>query len=220
MAFEQRLPVVEGDDGQWGDVLNQYLEKEHYNTGLDDTTNGGHKTITIKPGTDASGTAPLKFTSGPLMTIPETGAVEFLSDRFYYTQTTAMARKTIATIDDIEHTPTAIWGDYLMSSSIQVGMTSYVQVPYSGTIISWNIVTDIACTCVLDIWKSNLSLPTISNTITASVKPSLSSTTIASSSVLTGWSTNVATGDVFGFNLQSITGAPTGITLVLNITNG
>lgn len=100
MAFEQRLPAVDGDDGQWGDVLNQYLEKEHYNTGLDDVANGGHQTITVRPGTIDTGTAPLKFSSGPLMTTAEVGAVEFLTDRLYFTQTTGVTRKVVAAFDD------------------------------------------------------------------------------------------------------------------------
>ncbi|MDB5165731.1 MAG: hypothetical protein JWM00_621 [Candidatus Saccharibacteria bacterium] len=97
---QQRLPAVNGDDGQWGDILNQYLTKEHYDTGLDDPANGGHQTITIRPGTTASGTAPLKFTSGPLTTMPEAGAVEFLTDKLYLTQTSGPTRKVIATYND------------------------------------------------------------------------------------------------------------------------
>jgi hypothetical protein len=97
---EQRLPLVNGDDGQWGDLLNQYLEKEHYNTGVDNVANGGHKKITVQPGTASAGTAPLKFASGPLMATPEVGAVEFLTDTLYLTQTTATTRKKIATYDD------------------------------------------------------------------------------------------------------------------------
>lgn len=97
---QQRLPTVSGDDGQWGDILNQFLAKEHYNTGLDNVLNGGHKTITIRPGTTAALTAPLKFISGSLMTAPEAGAVEFLTDKLYVTQTTGTARKAVATYYD------------------------------------------------------------------------------------------------------------------------
>ena len=98
--LEQRLPAVNGDDGSWGDILNQYIVKEHYNTGLDNTANGGHKVITLRPGTTAANTAPLKFTSGSLMNVAEAGAVEFLTDRLYLTQTTSNIRKIIATYED------------------------------------------------------------------------------------------------------------------------
>lgn len=96
---DQRLPIVDGDDGEWGEILNQYLEKEHYNTGLNDAANGNHKTVTIRPGTTAAGTAPLKFTSGSLLTVPEAGAIEFLTDKLYFTQTTSTTRKVITTGD-------------------------------------------------------------------------------------------------------------------------
>ncbi|MCX6728292.1 MAG: hypothetical protein NTV39_00780 [Candidatus Saccharibacteria bacterium] len=97
---QQRLPAVNGDDGVWGDILNQFLETEHYNTGADNAANGGHKTITLRPGTVAANTAPIKLASGPLMTTPETGAIEFLDDKLYFTQTTSAVRKVIAAYDD------------------------------------------------------------------------------------------------------------------------
>jgi len=97
---EQRLPAVNGDDGVWGDILNQFLSKEHYDTGLNNGANGGHKTITIRPGTTVAGTAPLKFTSGSLLTSPEAGAIEFAVDKLYFTQTTGTIRKVIASYDD------------------------------------------------------------------------------------------------------------------------
>lgn len=100
MPVNQRLPLVNGDDGQWGEVLNQYIEKEHYNTGVDDPSNGGHKTITVRPGTTAAGTAPIKLASGPVMTVPEAGAIEFNTDKLYFTQTTGSARLTLAAYND------------------------------------------------------------------------------------------------------------------------
>ena len=96
---EHRLPTVNADDGAWGDILNQFIAKEHYNTGLDDVLNGSHNTVTIMPGTTSAGTAPLKFNSGPLMLASEAGAIEFLSDSLYFTQTTGSIRKAIATYD-------------------------------------------------------------------------------------------------------------------------
>lgn len=97
---EQRLPQIDGDDGQWGILLNQFLAKEHYNTGSDDTANGGHKTVTIKPGVATTGGAPLKFTSGTLLSTPEAGAMEFAGDNYYLTQTSSTTRKKIAIYDD------------------------------------------------------------------------------------------------------------------------
>jgi hypothetical protein len=50
-------------------------------------------------GTATASTAPLKFTSGTLLTTPEAGAVEFLTDKFYGTITTGAARKELALVD-------------------------------------------------------------------------------------------------------------------------
>jgi hypothetical protein len=100
MATPQRLPVVNGDDGTWGDIIRQYLLKEHYDDGTDNAVNGGHKTVTIRAGTATAGTAPLKFTSGTLLTAAEAGAVEFNSDSLYFTITTGTVRKKVAIYDD------------------------------------------------------------------------------------------------------------------------
>lgn len=47
----------------------------------------------IAAGTASASTAPLKLTSGTLLTAPEAGAVEFLTDKFYGTITTGTARQ-------------------------------------------------------------------------------------------------------------------------------
>lgn len=100
MPTPQRLPIVNSDDGTWGDILRQFLMKEHYNDDTDNSVNGGHQKITIRAGTATAGTAPLKFTSGTLLSTPEAGAIEFNTDRLYFTQTTNTTRKTIAVYDD------------------------------------------------------------------------------------------------------------------------
>lgn len=97
---EQRLPIVNSDDGVWGDIIRQYLMKEHYNDDTDNPVNGGHQKVTIRAGTATAGTAPLKFTSGTLLSSPEAGAVEFNTDSLYFTITTGSARRRIAMFDD------------------------------------------------------------------------------------------------------------------------
>ena len=100
MPTPQRLPIVNSDDAVWGDILRQYLMKEHFNDDTDNAANGGHKTVTIKAGTATSGTAPLKFTAGTLMTTPEAGAVEFTTNELFFTITSGTVRKKIALYDD------------------------------------------------------------------------------------------------------------------------
>jgi hypothetical protein len=134
----QRLPIVNGDDGQWGDILNQYLSKEHYDDATDNAVNGGHQKVTIRPGTATAGTAPLKFSSGTLLSTPEAGAVEFNSDRLYFTQTTGTTRKVVAAFDDAS----GATGDmYYRDSSghftrLPVGSSTHV-LTVSGGLPSW-----------------------------------------------------------------------------------
>lgn len=98
--YPQRLPIVDDDDGVWGDILRKYLLKEHYDTGADNAENGGHKNVTIRAGTAGAGGAPLKFASGTLLTTPEAGAMEFAGDHLYLTQTSSAIRKKVAIYDD------------------------------------------------------------------------------------------------------------------------
>jgi hypothetical protein len=97
---EQRLPIVNSDDGIWGDIIRQFLEKEHFNDDTNNPVNGGHKTVTIRAGSAAAGSAPLKFASGALLSAPEAGAVEFNTDALYFTITTGTVRKKVALYDD------------------------------------------------------------------------------------------------------------------------
>lgn len=98
---DQRLPTVNSDEGVWGDELNNFLTKEHYdNTGVNDPLNGMHKKVTIVAGTATAGTAPLKFNSGTLLSSPEAGAIEFNNNSLYFTKTTGPTRLKVATYDD------------------------------------------------------------------------------------------------------------------------
>lgn len=44
---DYRLPLVDGDDGTWGDILNAFIGKEHVDIGSYAATSGNHKTVTI-----------------------------------------------------------------------------------------------------------------------------------------------------------------------------
>lgn len=89
-------------------------------------------------------------------------------------------------------------------SVVNTGQKGYVKIPYDGTITGWTIISKISGSCVIDIWKST-SIPTVSDSITASSKPTLTSGTTVTSTTLTGWNTAVSAGDIFGFNLDSVT---------------
>src|SRR5690606_36057635 len=95
-----RLPIVNSDDGTWGDILRDFIMKEHLNDDNASTpSNGGHHKITIAPGTASAGAAPITFTTGTLLTTPEAGAMEFAGVHYYLT-TASGTRKKIATYDE------------------------------------------------------------------------------------------------------------------------
>lgn len=67
-----------------------------------------NKKLLLSAGTTAANTAPIKLTSGALMTTAEVGAIEFLTDKFYATITTGAARKTFAFLESPSFTGTVI----------------------------------------------------------------------------------------------------------------
>lgn len=98
MSTPQRLPIVNSDDGSWGAIIRQFLMKEHVNNDTDSPDNGGHMNVTIQPGTTSA--APLTFNSGPLLTTPAKGSVEFNYNSLYFTTTSGPTRKKLAMFDD------------------------------------------------------------------------------------------------------------------------
>jgi hypothetical protein len=90
-------------------------------------------------------------------------------------------------------------------SVITTGTKGYVEVPYAGTINEWKIIADVSGSATFDVWKANAAIPTNANSITAAAKPTLTAAQRATSTTLTGWTTNVAANDVFGFEVESAT---------------
>jgi len=95
-----------------GSTSASYTAQFHNSTGTsnsflirDDGTVGVGITpsayLTIKAGTTASGTAPIKFTAGNNLTTPEAGAHEWDGTRLYMTQTTGPTRQTLAYLSDL-----------------------------------------------------------------------------------------------------------------------
>jgi hypothetical protein len=80
-----------------------------------------------------------------------------------------------------------------------------LQVPYACTINSVTLLSDVSGSIVVDIWKDTYANypPTVADSITASAKPTLSSATKYEDPTLTGWTTSIAAGDIFRFNVDS-----------------
>jgi len=92
------------------------------------------------------------------------------------------------------------------TSTPTVGSIGYVVCPFAGEIQGWNIVGNSSGSAVVDVWQSAGAIPTNANTIAGTEKPTLSSQQLASDSFLSTWTSLVVTsGDVIGFELESVT---------------
>lgn len=83
-----------------------------------------------------------------------------------------------------------------------------LRVPYDCVITGWTIAADASGSVVVDVWKDTLANfpPNVSDTITGSAKPTLSSARTGTSTTLTGWTTTLSEGDWLKFYVQSVSG--------------
>lgn len=90
-------------------------------------------------------------------------------------------------------------------SAITTGVKGYIEVPYACTIVRATMLADVSGSAVLDVWKDTFANypPTVADTITASAKPTITSSNKSQDSTLTGWTTSVSAGDILGFNVDS-----------------
>lgn len=108
-------------------------------------------------------------------------------------------------------------------SVITTGTKGFIYVPYSCTITAATLLsTDAAVTTgsiVIDVWNAAFGSypPTVTNTITASAKPTLSSAKSSQDSTLTGWTKTITAGDVLAFHVDSAS-TVTRVTLTLTVT--
>jgi len=96
---------------------------------------------------------------------------------------------------------------------------SGLQVPFDATIESVTLLADQTGSIVVDIWKDTLANfpPTVGDSICASAKPTLSSARTSEDTTLTGWTKNIAAGDVLFFNVDSATDVQN-VTIILKVT--
>lgn len=138
----ERLPVVGGDDGSWGTVLNNWLLKEHYDTndGNTDASNGMHKGVTIRAG--STSVAPLSFSlsGADILTTPVAGTLEVSSGGvLYYTQASGSGNRRRVMYYD--HSVASTGDIYYRDSSariisLPIGSTNDV-LTVSGGLPSW-----------------------------------------------------------------------------------
>jgi hypothetical protein len=75
----------------------------------------------------------------------------------------------------------------------------------SATVLGATTPSGSTGSCSVEVWKTTFTgaLPTTANKISASAPPTITGATKSKDSTLTGWTTAVAAGDIFGFKLLS-----------------
>ena len=94
-------------------------------------------------------------------------------------------------------------------SAITTGFKGVVDAPFNGVIVSGRLYLDQSGSIVVDVWKDTFANypPTNADTITAGAELTISTDTDVEDLILAGWNKGFSRGDVFGFNVDSITTA-------------
>lgn len=103
-------------------------------------------------------------------------------------------------------------------STITTGYKSFTTVTFSGEILEYTILADRTGSIVIDVWKDSYgNFPlTTGDSICASSKPTLATGIKNTDSTLTSWTKTFSAGDVFGFNVDSVSGV-TNVNLTLKV---
>ena len=90
-------------------------------------------------------------------------------------------------------------------SAITTGEKGHLEIPFNCTIQRVTLLADQTGSIVIDIWKSTYAAypPTVSDTICADAKPTLTDADSYQDSTLTGWTIAIAAGDVLAYNVDS-----------------
>jgi len=90
---------------------------------------------------------------------------------------------------------------------IATGIQGDLQVPFDCAIVEAVLLADQSGSIVVDIWKDTYANfpPLVGDSITASAKPTISSTTKDQDSTLTSWTKTISAGDILRFNVDSVT---------------
>ena len=89
---------------------------------------------------------------------------------------------------------------------IETGVKAYIEVPFDCYIEEQSLGADQAGDIVIDLWIDSYANypPTVGDTITASAKPTLSSSDQDQDSTLTGWTRQLTKGQWLGVNVDSV----------------
>jgi uncharacterized protein DUF5907 len=142
--------------------------------------------------------------AGDIEEIPVSSGLEFSGGPGLRTTTAARTRQIGITVDG---------GGSLLTT----GAKGFKSFPVAGTITGWRLIADAAGDIEFDVLKSTYAAFPTQASIVASAPPELSGVQKNEDTTLTGWTTSVAAGDVFGFSIGGTPATITRVTLELTI---
>jgi hypothetical protein len=107
-----------------------------------------------------------------------------------------------------------------VTTTVQVGQTGFVVMPYDGAITGWSITTNAVGSIQFDVWKdaSINTIPTVTDSIVGGVYPTLTSGQFVTSTSIGSWTTSFSAGHVFGFYVNSVSSTVKNATLTIRTT--
>lgn len=137
-----------------------------------------------------------------------------VAGRLYYaTDVTTLYRDNGTTWDDVEGVASGSGQIFTINfvisggtSAITTGIKGDLVVDFGCTINSVTLLADQTGSIVVDIWKDTYGSypPTAADSITASAKPTISSSNKSQDTTLTGWTTSISAGQILRFNVDSV----------------
>ena len=105
-----------------------------------------------------------------------------------------------------------------LGSELVPGVWGDVPVHFDGVILEWRLIALEVGDLQIDVWKTDYAgfPPIVADSITGSDVPALTADQKADSSALTGWTTDISTGEILRFNIDSVS-TVTKATLTLTI---
>ena len=100
---------------------------------------------------------------------------------------------------------------------LTTGVKGYKSFPVAGTITGVRLLADVAGNIEFDILKDAFASYPSTTSIVAAAPPTLTAADSGEDTTLTGWTTAVAAGDVFGFEITGVPATITRVTLELTI---
>lgn len=103
-------------------------------------------------------------------------------------------------------------------SAISTGIKGDIKFSEACTIVQVELLAYPSGSVVLDLWKDSYANfpPDVSDTITASAKPTISADVKSTDSTLTGWTTSITAGDIIRVNVDSAS-TITNLTLFMKV---